>query len=87
VAVVDSGIDATHPDLNVAGGVNCSNGQSFEDAFGHGTMVAGIIGAKDYKFGVVGVVPGAGEDHLPSVSLGSRPRASHVTGGESRGPA
>jgi subtilisin family serine protease len=59
VAVVDSGIDARHPDLNVVGGVNCSNGKGFEDQFGHGTLVAGIIGAKDNGFGVVGVVPGA----------------------------
>ncbi len=59
VAVVDSGIDVTHPDLNVVGGVNCSNGHSFADAFGHGTAVAGIIGAKDNTFGVVGVAPGA----------------------------
>jgi subtilisin len=59
VAVLDSGIDLTHPDLNVVGGVNCSNGQSFGDHFGHGTEVAGILGAKDNAYGVVGVAPGA----------------------------
>src|SRR5947209_9248952 len=59
VAVIDSGIDATHPDLNVVGGVDCTGGQGFSDTFGHGTMVAGIIGARDNSFGVVGVVPGA----------------------------
>jgi subtilisin family serine protease len=59
VAVIDTGIDATHPDLNVVGGVNCANGQSFEDATGHGTLVAGILGAKDNSFGIVGVAPGA----------------------------
>jgi subtilisin family serine protease len=59
VAVVDSGIDLTHPDLNVVGGVNCSNGKSYADVFGHGTRVAGIIGARDNTFGIVGVAPGA----------------------------
>lgn len=59
VAVVDTGIDPTHPDLNVTGGVNCSNGKHFNDADGHGTLVAGIIGAKDNGIGIAGVAPGA----------------------------
>jgi len=59
VAVLDTGIDLDHPDLNVVGGVNCSNGRSFDDPEGHGTMVAGIIGARDDGSGVVGVAPGA----------------------------
>ncbi len=61
VAVLDSGIDPTHPDLNVVGGTNCSNGKSsdFSDVFGHGTMVAGTLAARDNAFGVVGVAPGA----------------------------
>jgi subtilisin len=59
VAVIDSGIDFTHPDLHVVGGVNCTEGKGFGDPYGHGTVVAGIIGAKDNDFGVVGVVPGA----------------------------
>jgi subtilisin family serine protease len=58
VAVLDSGIDPSHPDLNIAGGVACANGQGFADQFGHGTGVAGIIGAKDNGIGVVGVAPG-----------------------------
>ena len=61
VAVVDSGIDVTHPDLNVVGGRNCGSDAdpSFDDHLGHGTHVAGIIGAKDNDEGVVGVAPGA----------------------------
>jgi subtilisin family serine protease len=59
VAVIDTGI-AAHPDLTIAGGVNCVNdGRSFGDGNGHGTHVAGTIGAKDNADGVVGVAPGA----------------------------
>lgn len=57
VAVLDSGIDANHPDLNVAHQVYF-RGTGPEDNCDHGTHVAGIIGAKDNLFGVVGVAPG-----------------------------
>lgn len=57
VAVVDTGIDPKHPDLNLAGSVSFVPGQG--DPHGHGTHVAGIIGARDNGFGVVGVAPGA----------------------------
>jgi subtilisin len=58
VAVIDTGIDLTHPDLNVVGGYNCSSGTSYKDGNGHGTHVSGTIGAKDDGNGVVGVAPG-----------------------------
>jgi subtilisin family serine protease len=59
VAVVDTGISA-HPDLNIAGGKNCNGtGTSYADGDGHGTHVAGTIGAKNQNSGVVGVAPGA----------------------------
>ena len=67
VAVIDTGIDLQHPDLNVAGGVNCTAGNIVrvkcvaggDDDHYHGTHVAGTIGALDNGVGVVGVAPGA----------------------------
>jgi subtilisin len=58
VAVIDTGIDLDHPDLNVVGGTNCSTGRSYDDGNGHGTHVAGTIGARDDGNGVVGMAPG-----------------------------
>lgn len=59
VAVLDSGIESSHPDLNVVGGMNCGKGTSYEDYAYHGTHVAGTIGALDNGIGAVGVAPGA----------------------------
>jgi subtilisin len=56
VAVIDTG-SGPHPDINVVGGYNCSTGKSFNDGNGHGTHVAGTIGANNDTTGVVGVAP------------------------------
>lgn len=59
VGIIDGGIDASHPDFNANGRqrVDANKSQSFddfgrpssesaiEDEYGHGTMVAGVIGA------------------------------------------
>jgi len=60
VAIFDTGIDPTHTDLVVAGGYNCtsSNRANWKDQHGHGTHVAGTVGARDDADGVVGVAPG-----------------------------
>ena len=60
VAIVDTGI-AYHPDLNVAGGYNCSTTDptAWRDKNNHGTHVAGTVAALDNGIGVVGVAPGA----------------------------
>jgi subtilisin family serine protease len=73
VAVLDTGIDFEHPDLNVVGGVDCTQLQgkgwrqtafcdtsmNGDDDESHGTHVAGTIAALDNGIGVVGVAPGA----------------------------
>jgi subtilisin len=44
--------------VHTAGARNCSNGKSADDGNGHGTHVAGTVGALDNTIGVVGVAPG-----------------------------
>jgi subtilisin family serine protease len=58
VAVVDTGIDPSHPDLRVYGGVSYVPGvASWRDDHGHGTHVAGTIAALWNRRGIVGVAP------------------------------
>jgi hypothetical protein len=60
--IIDTGIDFTHPDLNVDRTRSRSflpDDTSANDKNGHGTHVAGIIGAKNNSIGVLGVASGA----------------------------
>ena len=60
IAVLDTGIDLNHPALRVVGDVSFVPGTTNgDDDNGHGTMVAGIIGALDKGNGIIGVAPEA----------------------------
>lgn len=67
VCVIDTGIDASHPDLSdrVIGGYNLvakdgvTDPNAWSDDNQHGTHVAGTIAASDNALGVVGVAPEA----------------------------
>ena len=60
IAIIDTGIDSDHPDLNVYKNISFVNGTvSGDDDNGHGSEVAGIAAAKNNMLGVVGMAPGA----------------------------
>lgn len=82
VAVVDSGIDFTHEDLDanvlISDSVTCAAGTCVAGGLdtvsgGHGTKVAGIIAAEDNSVGTVGMAPQAKllsvKNDLTSLSL------------------
>ncbi len=58
VAIIDSGISHTHPDIRPAGGKDCTHSGGWGDGYGHGLGVASILGARDNHRGTVGILPG-----------------------------
>jgi subtilisin family serine protease len=62
VAVIDSGVDATHPELagRILDAESFVGGSPRVDALGHGTFVAGLIAAGvDNGIGIAGLAPSA----------------------------
>lgn len=72
VVVIDTGVDAAHPDLKPnTDTVNSRSfvaGQSIFDGNGHGSHCGGIVAADDNAVGVVGVAPDATVTHMKGLS-------------------
>jgi subtilisin family serine protease len=80
VYIIDTGAEATHPDLNVVNHVNFAGGPN-SDCNGHGTHVAGTVAAKDDASFVVGVVPGAPITGVKVLGCGGSGSTSGVIAG------
>ena len=83
VAVLDTGIDSNHQDLNglIIAEANFTNSPSPNDSYGHGTHVAGIIAAKNNDVGIVGVAPGCRLLNVKVADDAGRFRASALAEG------
>lgn len=85
--VIDTGIDTDHPDLNVdvpksKEFVTFGRGsRTVEDGNGHGTHVAGTIGAKNNTVGVVGVAAGVKVVGVKVLSDGGSGSTSDIVAG------
>lgn len=57
VAVIDTGVDHMHDDLKGRVRVFNTSGEDYRSTHGHGTGVAGIIGANNNDTGIIGIAP------------------------------
>ncbi|HIV58293.1 MAG TPA: S8 family serine peptidase [Candidatus Stackebrandtia faecavium] len=79
IGVIDSGVDAQHPNLNVTGGEAVEGGteDGMTDATGHGTAVASVTAGTgegvDDAEGLLGIAPKAN-----IISVGVKPRSNYL---------
>lgn len=57
IAVLDTGIDYKHRDLNIKQSINFTKETSTIDKNGHGTQLAGIINSQKNNIGITGISP------------------------------
>lgn len=70
IGIIDSGCDTSHRDLKIASFQDFTKSGK-NDSSGHGTHVAGIVGAQGNEYGVLGVSPDA-EIHIYKALDGSK---------------
>ncbi|MCZ2257569.1 S8 family peptidase [Sporosarcina sp. G11-34] len=89
VGVIDSGIDTSHKDLKVAGGIctiipkrKCaSTGELYSDDLGHGTHVAGVIAALKNGIGTIGIAPEVELYSIKTIDKGDNGRTTDIIAG------
>lgn len=90
IAVIDTGVDLDHPDFAgtsetdsaIAGGISeVDYTTSYEDDNGHGTHVAGIIGARQNGTGVIGIAPNASIYAVKALDSSGSGYVSSIIGG------
>lgn len=79
VAVIDTGVDSNHPDLQgaIEKRTNVTS-EDFSTSNGHGTGVAGVIAAQNNNAGVLGVAPDARVVAIKALNESGGGSLSHI---------